>query len=81
MLMRLGLGLCVTLMAVCTADSNTTLTVTMFSDAQCPCSAQFTSDIRHILDLPEFAFLDFVQYFVPGVGGRGWEGAVMGNVP
>ena len=53
--------------------------VTMYSDAQCPCSAQFVSDIKHILDHHPFnatgpgttgaeedSFrLDFEQYFVP----------------
>ena len=45
------------------------VTVTMFSDAQCPCSAQFVSDVKHILDGPASAFgastTDFRQYFVP----------------
>eukprot|EP00040_Diaphanoeca_grandis_P014836 m.75368 g.75368 ORF g.75368 m.75368 type:complete len:284 (+) comp24779_c0_seq1:114-965(+) len=41
------------------------LTMTMFSDAQCPCSAQFVSDVKHILDNPMFAQVDFEQYFEP----------------
>jgi hypothetical protein len=41
-------------------------TITMYSDAQCPCSAQFVSDAQHILDHPSFSGLaDFTQFFVP----------------
>lgn len=40
-------------------------TITMYSDAQCPCSAQFVSDIKHILDNEQFADVDLQQYFVP----------------
>ena len=41
----------------------------MYSDAQCSCSAQFVSDIMHILDGPAAALnvsgTDFQQYFEP----------------
>lgn len=42
------------------------LIVTMYSDAQCPCSAQFVADVQHILDHPDFEeLLDFQQFFEP----------------
>jgi hypothetical protein len=41
------------------------VTVTMFSDAQCPCSAQFVADVKYLLDQPQFGAVDFVQYFEP----------------
>ena len=34
--------------------SDAGLLVTMYSDAQCPCSAQFVSDVKHILDNAPF---------------------------
>jgi hypothetical protein len=42
-------------------------TVTMFSDAQCPCSAQFVADIEHLLKSATLrnGNVDFHQYFVP----------------
>ena len=48
------------------ADSNATIQVQMYSDAQCPCSAQFQSDIKDLLDDPEFASVDFNLWFVGG---------------
>ena len=30
------------------------LLLTMYSDAQCPCSAQFVSDVKHFLDNAPF---------------------------
>ena len=42
------------------------LMATMYSDAQCPCSAQFVADMKHILDHPDFQeLLDFRQFFEP----------------
>ena len=38
----------------------------MYSDAQCPCSAQFVSDVTAILEHPSFSNLtDFTSYFLP----------------
>eukprot|EP00035_Acanthoeca_spectabilis_P000197 m.71700 g.71700 ORF g.71700 m.71700 type:complete len:290 (-) comp10077_c0_seq2:1224-2093(-) len=42
------------------------INITMYSVAQCPCSAQFVADIAHIMAHPAFsANTDFTQYFVP----------------
>ncbi len=40
-------------------------TIAMYSDAQCPCSAQFVSDIEHVLAQPSFATVDLKVYFEP----------------
>eukprot|EP01060_Flectonema_neradi_P030857 TRINITY_DN4561_c6_g1_i1.p1 TRINITY_DN4561_c6_g1~~TRINITY_DN4561_c6_g1_i1.p1 ORF type:complete len:239 (+),score=43.44 TRINITY_DN4561_c6_g1_i1:47-763(+) len=41
--------------------------VVEYSDAQCPCSAQFQSDIlKNVLKAPGFEDVDFQQYFVGG---------------
>lgn len=65
-----GLVLCV-IPAGSDADVPTA-TITMFSDAQCPCSAQFVSDVSHLLSGPAATTagfgngtIDFRQYFVP----------------
>ena len=49
------------------AANDTAGTVTMFSDAQCPCSAQFVADIEHLLKSESLknGKVDFHQYFVP----------------
>lgn len=47
-------------------EANTTILVEMYSDAQCPCSAQFQSDIKLLLDDPEFLTVDFRLWFVGG---------------
>ena len=52
--------------AVLFVASTSAATITMYSDAQCPCSAQFVSDVEAILNHPSFANLtDFVQFFIP----------------
>ena len=42
------------------------LLISMYSDAQCPCSAQFVSDVRHIMRHRAFnGSVDLEQIFVP----------------
>ena len=47
-------------------QENATILVEMYSDAQCPCSAQFQSDIKLLLDDPDFALVDLRLWFVGG---------------
>eukprot|EP00037_Helgoeca_nana_P017401 m.165039 g.165039 ORF g.165039 m.165039 type:complete len:323 (-) comp23975_c0_seq2:1584-2552(-) len=42
------------------------INITMYSVAQCPCSAQFVADIDHVLAHPSFrGATDLIQYFTP----------------
>ena len=54
------------LFAASASTASDPLMVTMYSDAQCPCSAQFVADVKHLLDHPQLRdALDFQQFFEP----------------
>ena len=40
--------------------------IDMYSDAQCPCSAQATSDLVELLRDPDFSMVDLQLWFVGG---------------
>jgi hypothetical protein len=58
--------------AAAAAAANSTILVEMYSDAQCPCSAQFTWDIKNLMDDPDFEAVDMRLWFVGG-GATGTE--------
>ena len=48
------------------ADAGASVMIDMYSDAQCPCSAQATSDLVELLRDPDFSMVDLQLWFVGG---------------
>jgi hypothetical protein len=65
--MALAAAASLSLLALTAATAQQPLVrIDMYSDAQCPCSAQATSDMKALLDDPAFAAVDFNLWFVGG---------------